>query len=249
MAVKHQQEDTEDTIRQLIQQMGGEESRIEEYNHHMDDFDAHSEELATLRSQVEDNDENCKMLLETIDEVNQRVDGLQRELAEERSKIRTMETQMSHKEQNVFYLRNELELSKTNLEASNVIRCLAEDDLRKLKWSCLQNEHCISELQQSLNDQANEMSRLREALDDINAECTQARLYTAGLNRFIDDFCQTGNSIQRRMLFKLITTPKRKSVMSDEGKGESEENEERGLIPFCGDIDKWETVSIPFLRY
>lgn len=241
MAVKHQKEDTEDTIRQLLQQMGAEESRIEEFNNQMGDFDAHSEELATLRSQVEDNDENCKMLLETIDEVNQTVGRLEKELTEERSKFRMMEAQLGHKEQNVFYLRNELELSKSNLEVSNAIRCRAEDDLRKLKWSSLQNEHCISELQQSLNDQADDVSRMKEALEDINAKYSEVKLYTAGLSRFISDFCQARGSVQRRMLCKLVTTRKFNAKAD-------ERNEERSLIPFCGDIDKWETGSIPFLR-
>lgn len=228
---KKQREDSEDTIRQLMQRYDVDK------RHQLDDIEAHDEELAILRSQVDDNNENCNMLCDTIDQLNAKVAELERSLAQERTKLETINIQISRKEQDVYYLQNELHLSKTNLDISNNTRCRVEEDLRKLKWTSLQNEHMIVELQESNESNESEIKKLKIDLNRLGRKLDDTKFINAGLNIFIKEFFPNTNFMIQRMMRKIRTTFKSNDDVTDSNGNQ--------LMPYCGDIYSWNIISIP----
>lgn len=239
--------ESEDTIRQLFQQIDDESFRTEEYTNQLGDFDAQSEEISKLKSLLEDSSEDYKNFIQTIDELNGKISTLVEALHEEKRRYLILHADNHAKELKLTELTGELQCVGKTLTSSLQQRDRAEQKANQSAWENIQNENTIAILQSQYQDKSGELLLLQTQFDFANYELTKMKKTVRDqktesdrimwkVHALIGDCVPTKNLLLDQML-KQMNGGREFAKISDSD----------AVAPYCGYIKNWRYMIVPIL--
>lgn len=236
--------ETEDTIRQLFEQIDGEAFRIEEYTNQLGDFDAQSEEISKLKSLLEDNNDINKNLLETIDDLNMKIATLDETLKDEKRRNLSLHADNCATQVELNLLTAKIQ-SVENVLAVTQKQCeRAEQKVIESEWQNIQNENLIAELRSQFKCKSDEFIHFT---DSYNCK-------VEGLKRIVRDQKAEEEKIWRKVHAMIGNCVPTKNVWIDQmlkqmnaGKAFARNGDSAALVPYCGNIINWRFILVPIL--
>lgn len=239
--------ETEDTIRQLFQQIDDESFRTEEYTNQLGDFDAQSEEISKLKSLLEDSSEDYKNFIQTIDDLNGKISALEEALQDEKRRYLSVHADNHAKEMKLTELTIELQSVAATLTLAQQQRDRAEQKANNSAWENIQHVNTIAILQSQHQDKSGELLLLQTQSDLANYELeklkktdrdqkTESDRLMLQVHALIANCVPTKNLLLDQMLKQM-----------NGGKVFAKISDSDAVAPYCGAINSWRYMIVPIL--
>lgn len=239
--------ETEDTIRQLFQQIDDESFRTEEYTNQLGDFDAQSEEISKLKSLLEDSSEDYKNFIQTIEDLNGKISTLEETLQEEKRRYLSLHADNHAKELKLNELMMELQAVGKTLALSQQQCERAEQKANQSTWENIQNENTVAILHSQFQDKSGELLLLQTQFDFVTYELEKLKKTNRDqkiesdrlmgkVHTLIGNCVPTKNLLLDQML-KQMNGGKLFAKISDSD----------AVAPYCGSIKNWRYMIVPIL--
>lgn len=232
--------ETEETIRQLLEQIDQESFRTEEYTNQLGDFDAQSEEISKLKSQIEDSSEDYKNFIATIDDLNEKIAVSDAALQDEKRLNHARQVEL-----NEFAIK--LQSIEDTLIATQTQRDRAEQKAYQSESQKLQSEHRITVLQTECENTAGELNWCRLQLESTNHDLEE-------LKKLYREQKAKGDRLWMKVHTLIGDCVPNKNLLIDQmlkqmngGKVYARNGDSKAIAPFCGDIKNWRFMIVPIL--
>lgn len=234
--------EAEDTIRQLLEVIDDESMRTEEYTNQLADFDAQSEEISKLKSLIEESSEVDKSLLDTIDELNEKIATLEEALQEERRRNLHLHADNHDKEVELGEIAIKLQSIEHTLESTEQQRDRVTEKANQAEWNNIQNANAIEILTAQGQEKSRELLQLQLKFDYANAKLESLEEIVRDQKTQEDRFLQ-----KMHALFGEHFLSDRMLKEMNCGKVFSKNGLSTAVAPFCGNIKEWRFMVVPLL--
>lgn len=231
----------EETIKILLDHIDEDSWKTEEMDNHLAEFDARSEELSKTKSIMEEQSETSKSILTALDSILDENERLQQEnhaKEHENANLRMMnrdlgvqlqqiEEQIRVNDQNVRGLREQLEKVERESNAH--------------QWSISLKDNEIQDLNRINQSKVTEMNILCDQI-------TQLKLSCAGQAKEVKNVFSVFQPMINYGIKQILQRLKQLKHLSENAQLESENNDIRSVVPFCGSIEEWDFMLVPVIK-
>lgn len=232
----------EETIKILLDHIDEDSWKTEEMDNHLAEFDARSEELSKTKSIMEEQSETSKTILTALDSVlveNERLEqenhakehenaNLRRMNGDLGSQLQELEEHIRVNDHNVRVLREQLE----KVEKESIAH----------QWSISLKDNEIRELERTNRSKVTEMNILCDQIAQLKHSCAGQ----AEEIKNIFSVCQS--MIKQSFGTKMLQRLKQSKKVSENAQQESQNNDIRSVVPFCGSIEEWDFMLVPVIK-
>lgn len=232
----------EETIKILLDHIDEDSWKTEEMDNQLAEFDARSEELSKTKSIMEEQSETSKTILTALDSIlveNERLEQENYITKHENANLRKMNGDLGVQLQQ---LEEQIRVNDYNVRVLREQSEKVERESNAHQWSISLKDNKIRDLERINQSKVSEMNILCDQITELKLS------YADQAEEIKNIFSMFQTMIKQNFGTKMLQRLKQPKKAIEIAQQESQNSDIRSVVPFCGSIEEWDFMLVPFIK-